>query len=341
MARRYGYMDWMRVVAIITVVGVHVVSKIINSTTTADWEWHYANAIDSALRWCVPIFFMLSGALLLTRDSNERIGEFLRKRLGKVLLPLLFWSAVYMAYNIYQLGEEYTIGQMAGLFLSDGIYYHLWFLYVITGLYLMAPFLRLLVKHMDKTMFHYFFAFWFLFSAAAPIFTRATGYEFAFAGQMFAPYIGYFLLGAYLVMHPLPKRWLPTLGILAIIGYAVTLWGTVVANTGREAGDFDAFYYEHYYPHAIFISLFVFVAFQQLGTKLKSTPLVTRISTATFGIYIIHPLIQTYLNRLFDFNETTINVWIGVPLSWIVIFILSYAVIRVMQKTPFVRRLVP
>jgi len=47
------------------------------------------------------------------------------------------------------------------------------------------------------------------------------------------------------------------------------------------------------------------------------------------------------LNRLFDFNETTINVWIGVPLSWFVIFILSYAVIRVMQKTPFVRRLVP
>ena len=163
MARRYDYMDWLRVLSIFVVVGIHVVSKIINNTTTDDWIWHFANMFDAGLRWCVPVFFMLSGALLLTRDKEESVSEFLKKRLSKVVIPLIFWSFIYTLYNIYELGESYTAYEILIQFLTDDIYYHLWFLYTITGLYIMAPFLKLLVVHMDKKTFQAFLLFWIIF----------------------------------------------------------------------------------------------------------------------------------------------------------------------------------
>ena len=341
MARRYDYMDWLRVLSIFVVVGIHVVSKIINSTTPDDWIWHFANVFDAGLRWCVPIFFMLSGALLLTRGKEESVGEFLRKRLSKVVIPLIFWSFIYTLYNIYELGESYTAYEILVQFLTDDIYYHLWFLYIITGLYIMAPFLKLLVLHMDKKTFQAFLLFWILFSSFLPFLPKFFDFEIALNAGLFQPYIGYFLLGAYLVLYPVPKKYLMPLGVLAAMSYFVTLWGTYYLNMGMPVGEFDDFFYEHYRPNTLLITLFIFIGFQHMEKKIKPNALITRISTATFGIYVIHPLIQIYLNKFFGLNETTFNPIVSVPLVWVLIFTISFAIILLMQKLPVVNRLVP
>lgn len=341
MARRYDYMDWLRVLSIFVVVGIHVVSKIINSTSTDDWIWHFANIVDSGLRWCVPMFFMLSGALLLTRGKEESVGEFLKKRLSKVVIPLIFWSFIYTLYNIYELGESYTAYEILVQFLTDDIYYHLWFLYIITGLYIMAPFLKLLVLHMDKKTFQAFLLFWIVFSSFLPFLPKFLDFEIAIDAGLFQPYIGYFLLGAYLVLYPVPKKYLTPLGILTAISYFVTLWSTYYLNMGMPIGEFDDFFYEHYRPNALPITLFIFIAFQHMEKKIKPNALITRISTATFGIYVIHPLVQIYLNKFFGLNETTFNPIISVPLVWVLIFAISFVIILAMQKLPVVNRLVP
>lgn len=341
MARRYDYMDWLRVLSIFVVVGIHVVSKIINSTTTDDWIWHFANVFDAGLRWCVPVFFMLSGALLLTRDKEESVREFLRKRLSKVVIPLIFWSFIYTLYNIYELGESYTAYEILVQFLTDDIYYHLWFLYTITGLYIMAPFLKILVDYMDKKTFQAFLLFWIVFASFLPFLPKFLEFEIALDAGLFQPYIGYFLLGAYLVLYPVPRKYLMPLGILAAISYFATLWGTYYLNIGLPAGEFDQFFYEHYRPNNLLITLFIFIGFQHMANKIKPNALITRISTATFGIYVIHPLIQIYLNKFFGLNETTFNPIISVPLVWIIIFTISFVIILAMQKLPVINRLVP
>lgn len=284
---------------------------------------------------------MLSGALLLTRDKEESVSEFLKKRLSKVVIPLIFWSFIYTLYNIYELEESYTAYEILVQFLTDDIYYHLWFLYTITGLYIMAPFLKLLVVHMDKKTFQAFLLFWIIFSCFLPFLPKFFEFELALTPGLFEPYIGYFLLGAYLVLYPVPKKYLLPLGALAIASYFVTLWGTYYLNAGLPADEFDDFFYEHYRPNALFITLFIFIGFQHMSKKIKPNALITRISTATFGIYVIHPLIQIYLNKFFGLNETTFNPIISVPLVWLLIFIISFGIILAMQKLPVVNRLVP
>ena len=339
MQNRLYYMDWLRAVSIFVVVGVHVVSKIINNGQPGEWEWQFANAIDSALRWCVPVFFMLSGALLLTMKREDPIGGFLKRRLTKVIIPLIFWSGVYIAYDIFEQGASYSFYEMLVLFLIDDVYYHLWFMYVIIGLYIMAPFLKILVKNMDQKTFVYFLAIWFLFAGIVPFAPRFLNFEPAISPGLFQPYIGYFLLGAYLVLFPLSKKWLlPLLG-MSVLAYLATVFGTHYLTV--QEGELDEFYYQHYRPTHMVISIFLFTLFQQLGPHIKPNPIITQISFATLGIYVIHPLVQFYLNKLTGINEHTISAVVGIPLAWIIIFIISFFIIWLLRKIPGAKHIVP
>ncbi len=339
MTERYAYMDWLRVVAILTVVGIHVLSKIINAESPEAWEWQLANALDSALRWCVPVFFMLSGALLLTHKPDEPVWKFLKKRLLKAFVPLVFWSGIYLLYRIVEQGRSYSAGEAITLFLTDDIYFHLWFLYTIIGLYLMAPFLRILVDRMSKRTFEYFLLFWVVFSVFMPFVNKFLGFDIAFTAGMFEPYIGYFMLGAYLFLYPIHKKYLPLMAVAAIFGYFATYFGTETLTATN--GELDDFFYEHYRPNSLAITLFVFTAFQQLHTQLNENRLITRISTATLGIYVIHPLVQFYLVKYIGIHPLLIHPVIGIFVSWTVIFAVSFLLIVILQKLPGTRHIVP
>lgn len=339
MAQRHEYMDWLRVLSIFTVVGIHVLSKILNVEPPSAWEWKFANAIDSATRWCVPVFFMLSGALLLTKKPDEPVWRFLKKRLAKALIPLVFWSGIYLLYRIVEQGRSYSIGEAITLFLSDNIYFHLWFLYTIIGLYVMAPFLRILVDRMPQKTFLYFLGFWFIFTVLMPFVDRFFGFDIAFKAGMFEPYIGYFVLGAYLFLYPIPKKYLPHLAILALLGYISTYVGTAILSGNK--GELDEFFYEHYRPNSLAITLFVFTLFQHLDNRLNANKFITRISTATLGIYVIHPLVQIYLNKYLSISPTMFHPALAIPLTWIIIFPISYVIIRLLQQLPGVKYLVP
>lgn len=339
MAKRYDYMDWLRVLSIFAVVGIHVISKIVNHVPTTDWQWQYAHALGSTLRWCVPVFFMLSGALLLTRRPDEPVWSFLKKRLAKAFIPLVFWSAIYIAYRYFEQGRTYTPWETVQMFFGEEIYFHLWFLYTIIGLYLMAPFLRILVHNMTQKTFQYFLGLWFLFTGIFPVLHKFLEIKMAFPAGMFEPYIGYFMLGAYLFLYPLPKKWLPWLGGLAVLGVLITIFGNLYLT--NKAGEFDGFFYEHFRPNIMAITLFIFVLFQQLSPRIKPNPLITKLSLATLGIYVIHPLVQIYLDLLFGVDEEVINPIIGIPIDWIMIYAISFALIYILQKIPIIKHIVP
>jgi len=125
-AANFG-IDFARVVACLMVIVVHVAAT--NFYTFSD-KWWATNFWDSLTRGCVPLFLMISGALLLNKD--ESLGVFIRKRFSKIIPPLLFWSLAYLALNNYRHVEPLTIMQ---IFLGPAMY-HLWYLYAILGLYL-------------------------------------------------------------------------------------------------------------------------------------------------------------------------------------------------------------
>src|SRR3954464_13783280 len=84
------YPDGMRTVAIVAVIALHTSGvRVSNSPSIETVEWWTGHVIDSLCRWCVPVFIMLSGALLLDPDRHETPFHFYRKRFSRVVIPLL------------------------------------------------------------------------------------------------------------------------------------------------------------------------------------------------------------------------------------------------------------
>lgn len=336
---RYDYMDWMRVFAIFSVVGIHVVAQLVSSMEIGHQIWWFANLLDSALRNSVPLFFMISGALLLTRKQQEPLIPFFKKRVSKVAIPLLAWSIIYIVYRKFMWFEEHTWKQMIKMVLTDSVFFHLWFLYVILGLYLMTPFLRQIVSSSSKQMLQYFIGAWFVMSSLFPFVPKFFDFGLALSAGLFGTYIGYFILGAYLILYPLKRKWLPLLGLLAVIGYAVTAYGTYILTLQND-GRLDGFFYLYIAPNTVVIAVFLFVLFQQFPNVFKPNTVIQKISAASMGIYLLHPIIQLYGRRI-GFDEYWVHPVLAVPLVWIAIFFSSFIIVWILQKIPLVNKLVP
>ena len=113
------------------------------------WNWWTVNVYGAIGHLGVPLFVLLSGALLLdSSKADEPLGVFFKKRFRRIGLPVIFWSIAYFAWDFYVHGKPLSVDNIVqGVF--SGAYVHLWFLYLLIGLYLITPVLRVLVKHLD------------------------------------------------------------------------------------------------------------------------------------------------------------------------------------------------
>lgn len=94
---RYLWADLVRIVAVFAVVAIHV-NNFGYSWNQISWtDWWAANIYDATIRFAVPILFILSGYLLLDKQEDNRI--FFSKRFGKVVIPLIAWSMIYMIFE--------------------------------------------------------------------------------------------------------------------------------------------------------------------------------------------------------------------------------------------------
>src|SRR4051812_36607782 len=85
------WMDLARVVATGAVVLIHVIAPVVSSgrgESLSHLRWWFGNIVDSGCRAAVPLFIMISGALLLSVGRQEGTQEFYAGRLSRVGVPL-------------------------------------------------------------------------------------------------------------------------------------------------------------------------------------------------------------------------------------------------------------
>src|SRR3990172_8677409 len=143
------WVDRAKVISIFAVVVLHVSAQIAEKVENfGTSSWWVGNLFDGGVRWSVPIFIMVSGYLLLDPSKQEDFRTFYKKRAGKVLIPTIFWTLFYIIWSfvIKKYPLDLKSGKIILIKLIEGEpYYHLWFAYMIIGLYLFTPFLRKLL----------------------------------------------------------------------------------------------------------------------------------------------------------------------------------------------------
>ena len=124
MRERIPYLDALRCLAIFLVVLLH------------------NDAPVGAVRLGVPLFFMISGCLLLGKPETAEPAAFYRKKLPRLLAPLAVWNVIYHWTNAWQFHTDTGLLALLQKAFNRGTGYHMWYIYVLLGLYLLCPFLK-------------------------------------------------------------------------------------------------------------------------------------------------------------------------------------------------------
>ncbi len=328
--QKQDWITYLRVFATIAVILIHVVASILNKYEEIPIEhWWIGNIYDSIVRCSVPLFFMISGALLLSKDYE--LEFFIKKRFLRIIPPFLFWSFIYIAYDLYFhsdgqltfLGVSKTITQS----LLKGSQFHLWFVYAILGLYLFVPILRRWVKAAPRKEILFFLIIWFLTLLAKIPFVKPFFPKIDLVN--FTGYLGYFVLGYYLLQVPPKRKFMPAM--LIFLGLIVTIFGTYWVT--ESDGSFSSVFYKYLSPNVLMVSIGVFLIMRTVSiSNVRLNKVLSFISSNSFGIYLVHVLVLYFL-RMVGVDWTIFNPLVSVPLVTIICLLISAGIIALLKTT--------
>lgn len=338
----------IRTVAIIAVIVLHATRDATSFQPAAPfeiWRWWFVDIYQSLSRVGVPLFVMLSGALLLQPSKTEPMRVFFSKRWTRIGLPFLFWGGAYFAWDFFANQEPFTSRSLVQGVLS-GPYFHFWYLYMLVGLYLLTPVLRVLVAHIDRKTFKYFIGVWVLGPLIMSL-PGLLGYNFDSNLLMIPWWVGYYMLGIYLLKVRVRRSIL--LGLF-LIGIALTAVGTylIAATVG---GTLTYFFHEYFSPTMILASVTLFMLLntfhapsnQMENRHPKSSWLLRKISENTLPIYLLHVMVLESLQRGyfgFTISSNTLNSIVEVPLISVVTLFICLGVIIPLKKIPGLKRII-
>lgn len=319
--KRIIWLDFVKFIAIFMMIAVHCTDNVTPAERSEPWYNLWGSFYGSFMRPAIPLFVMVTGALLLPVEQN--ISAFYKKRLTRLLVPFIIWS---LLYNLFPwitglLGFSPTI--INDFFawaepdqsLSSALHHiamipfnfsmlavQMWYVYLLIGLYLYMPIFSAWVKQASIKEQKVFLVLWFV-SLFIPylreyltkdLWGTCSWNEFGLL-YYFAGFNGYLLLGHYVINNKMNLSWnkLVMMGVPSfVIGYSITFFGfkSVTAVPGQSVELVELFF-TYCSPNVLMMTLPLFLAIQKIHI---SSAVIRRfsvsISTCTFGIWMSHYL---------------------------------------------------
>jgi surface polysaccharide O-acyltransferase-like enzyme len=334
-------LDWvnnLRVIALLAVITLHTTSPVMEQFNKGPLSvWLTGDFYNSLTRFAVPVFVMISGALLLSKEYE--LGDFLKRRLSRIVIPFLFWSLVYVAYMFYDeqvdySGDWWITTKQVLHFLKYESSYHLWYVYMLIGLYLFIPVISRFVRNATEKETLYFLLVWFV----VMLFDQP--YLSRFKPQLdlryFEGFLGYLVLGHYLVFKNFRFKHLKAgMAVLFFAALALTTWGTYLLF--NHYNGISTLMYEPLSPPIVIISVSIFMVARLSAPKLP--PLVVKMrdvaGTYSYGIYLGHALVLTLLDQA-GINFKWLTPLLSIPVTAFICFILTTGLVYLVNKLPFV-----
>lgn len=354
-SNRETFVDTLKLLAILGVITIHISATPLISLKIASFDWSIALFFGSIIRWAVPIFLMCSGVLFLKADKVITIKQIFTKYLLRITCALFVWAAFYEVIDILKAFKSMgyidcsIILKAVNNICTFNTQSHLYYLYIVILIYSLLPILRVFTDRAEKQQLEYLLIVWVILGIVLPFaiqfrpISLIRGMVRQYPINMVYSAIGYFVLGHYLHKYTLKKRTNYIIYLLGIIGLLVTIGGTAYSSISN--GSVSTVYLEGMTPNvaAMATALFLFVKnFNCRGqeakvSSCKKRKIISYISKASFCIYLVHIAFIDLLQSLsLTFLEA--NTLITIPISVIVVFMLSIGVYFILSKIPIVNK---
>lgn len=336
---RILYYDVLNVMATLGVVFLHCNG--LAHTYSNTLAWYQALLVEVCIYWPVPIFFMLSGATLIGYRKRYTTKAFFQKRFMRTAIPFVIWTLIFAVVNkIYP--WEIGIRTFIDRCFNTSIQSVYWFFLPLFSIYLAMPVLSLLKDH-RKTLW-YMAGTSFLLISLLPDLFGYVGLTWNAALQM--PMVGGYLLFAILgylfATQDFTRKQRIIIYALGIFGIVLRYGMTVYLSVRDGVINKTFFGYMDYYSVFFGIAVFVFFKNSKVIKKLegnqKFVKFISKISSCSFGVYLMHMLIIKYMPALLP------ELWTGFSMRLIgpfVVYIICVLFTFILKKIPILKYIVP
>lgn len=366
-SQRVVWLDVVRLVAMFTVVCCHSTdpfnfcpdSSVGNIGEIKLWGAVYG----ALLRPCVPLFVMLTGALLLPVSTPDT-AAFYRKRIGRVFFPFVLWGLLYNLFPWFlgllgfapdtlltffpYSGDDATQQSLAVSmkWISEiplnfaPVPVHLWYIYLLIGLYLYMPVFSAWVEQASEKAKLWFLVAWgvttllpYYFQYVSPYIWGSCSWNQFHALYYFAGFNGYLLLGHYLRRHIAPLSRVVLLGLPSFaVGYAVTFLGFRHVTALPECTDemLELFFtYNSLNVVMMTIPVFMLISHVRIASS-RIVAMLANLTACGFGVYMVHYFLTGPSVELVRWIG--IPVPVQIPVAAVVAFAVSWIVVDAIRR---------
>ena len=347
--KHIAYLEVLRLVACILVVGVHVSAFNLEQVPVESLNFKVMNGLDCLSILGVPLFVMISGALFLAPSYEITVKKFYTRKIPRIVFLYFFWLLFYNVVNFLENGTVWNFTNVKKQIVLESLLgkgmYHMWYLPMLAVLYLLTPFLKSFAADRKKCLL--FCALGFAYSILLP---TALKFEFPyrtiveslynqFDCSFFGGYVTYYVLGH--VLHEyVPKlsaQKKAALGLGGVIAMGIEI---AVCNAWSvKTGVMSTVLNTPFSVTAFIGAAAIFLLLRDGVSGRKQEELSGKLAGLTLGIYLIHPLFLRIYGWL---GGTTLfaPAAIAVPLIIVLITLVSGAAVYVLSKIPVVKKIV-
>lgn len=344
--KRILYLDIIKIVSALMVILIHLMSIKWYVLDVSDPNIMILNILNAIARVSVPMFVMISGAMLLGEHKHYTFPQIFKKYVFRILVVYVAWSMIYAVISILP-----EIGSYAGFEMIKQFIYrtiqgpvHFWYLIMLVGLYLIIPFVNAIIKErkLEEAFILIAIIFIILKSLKEVIVIDTVELYLLYLNFNFTVgYVVYFVLGHYIKTYTLSKTFKTIIYVLGLASFIFTFGMTWIFILDSKAV-YDGFF-GYLRPNILFSSIAVFVLLKDLletyEPSANAKRLIQFLGEHNFGVFISHLIFVSIVGQLglLDFN---IPYLVLLPILTLLVYVFSVLTTFLIRKIPFVKGLV-
>lgn len=337
-----AYLELLRIIACFFVIVNHTNSGIFLAHNPGDKTWWVSITYFFVCKVAVPVFLMISGALLLGRRDD---GRKYFSRILRILIVIVVFSFLYYVRSMYMAGTPINVIEFFVMIYQYHITNAYWYLYLYLGILVVLPLFQTLSIHMKKWEFQLLLLVSVAGLGALPVIVRYfpdAACSYMFTEPFFSVYVGVFFLGYYLTHFVEVKKSYAIISAVLFVGVTAV----EVLLTYREyyirPGDF-LFLEDRTYLNVTLASAALFYLVRYMGSVVKQErfwKVISFVGGCSFGIYLFSDMFVSIYEQFYNDLSMQVHSMIAVFVYELLIFFSGMIITVILKKIPYVKKIV-
>lgn len=333
MKNRIVWIDILRIIGLFAVIMMHIIGNTINTYGGLSLSANYIFVVIAILlEFAVPLFIMISGMIFLSRNISFK--DMFKKYILKILLVIMIIGTSMIITEELFINKTFSLDLLQKVFIrliTGDIWAHMWYLYLIIGLYLITPVLNIITANIKQDDYKIFLIFLFSLTIVISTLNDIFNIKIAFNTIEISGYLFYYFYGYYLYKYDISNKF-------KIVNYLISFLSIIYVFylAKKNASLTLLFGYTTFIPF-IFASSLVLL-FKNKDINLKTKNFIHSIGMCNLGIYVLHQLFINIIFKVLKIKYIVSYPCLGLIIYTIIVFTVSYICSYLLRKNLLIRK---